>query len=457
LGFYLTESSGVKALPGLPTYSSDFLMKAGSAMASVSVDVSEDQQGPSLLSSPQRFRAIGAQDIWAIAEDDEVPHTSIIIPTRNEAGNIPQLLKRLDPVVRPYASEIIFVDDSEDATPDVIASLGSDFVRPVRLIHRRGAQRTGGLGGAVLEGMRSARGMWVVVMDGDLQHPPEVIPQMLGTAIEQRLDLVIANRYCEGGSAGSFSPIRLLTSRGSTWAAKAMFPHRLRRVDDPMTGFFMIRRDVLDLNALRPNGFKILLEIVARTPSLHIGSVPFTFGERLAGESKASLREGLHFLSLLCTLRFGNNFARFLQFGLVGVSGLLVNTLLLAFLTEAMGIFYMMSLILATQGSTLWNFLLSEHVVFGDKHRHEGEMRRAGSFFAMNNVALLARGPMVFGLTSLLGFNYLVSNVLSMAVLLVARYALADSIIWKNSPNDPPLATATASFTGISPDGDPLS
>jgi putative flippase GtrA len=130
---------------------------------------------------------------------------------------------------------------------------------------------------------------------------------------------------------------------------------------------------------------------------------------------------------------------------------------LLAFYTEALGIFYMMSLILATQGSTLWNFLLSEHIVFGDKHRHEGEMRRAGSFFAMNNVALLARGPMVFGLTSLLGFNYLVSNVLSMAVLLVARYALADSIIWKNSPNDPPLATATASFTGISPDGDPLS
>jgi dolichol-phosphate mannosyltransferase len=235
-----------------------------------------------------------------------------------------------------------------------------------------------------------------------------------------------------------------------------MFPHRLRRVDDPMTGFFMIRRDVLDLDILRPNGFKILLEIVARTPSLNIGSVPFTFGERLAGESKASLREGLHFLSLLCTLRFGAGFSRFLQFGLVGVSGLVVNTLLLAFYTETVGIFYMLSLILATQGSTLWNFLLSEHVVFGDIHRHKGEMRRAGSFFVMNNVALLARGPMVFGLTSLLGFNYLVSNVASMAVLLIARYALSDSIIWKNPPADPSLATASASFSGITQDGDSI-
>lgn len=422
-------------------------------MAALPVRHTQETRSPSLLSDSQRSHPPDEGDVRPLTEEDEIPHTSIIIPTRNEAGNIEQLLERLEPVVQPYSCEIIFVDDSDDSTPDVITSIGNDFARPVRLIRRQGEQRTGGLGGAVLEGMRAARGLWLVVMDADLQHPPETIPEMLQAATSESLDLVIANRYGQGGSADSFSPVRLLTSRGSTWVAKTMFPRRLRRVDDPMTGFFMVRRGALDLSALHPNGFKILLEIVARTPALQIGSVPFTFGERHAGESKASLREGMHFLSLLCTLRFGPSFVRFVQFGLVGVSGLVVNTLVLAFATEILGIFYMMSLILATQGSTLWNFLLSEHLVFDDLHPHKGELRRAGSFFAMNNIALLARGPMVFGLTSMLGFNYLISNIISMAALLIARYALSDSVIWKAPQLDTSLAAATASSAGH--DGDP--
>lgn len=384
-----------------------------------------------------------------------VPNISIIIPTRNEAENIAQLLQRLDPIVRSHAAEIIFVDDSEDATPDVIESAGARYVRPVRLIHRAAEQRAGGLGGAVLEGMRSARGQWLVVMDGDLQHPPEVIPHMLQEATDRSLDLVLANRYCEGGSATSFSPVRLVTSRGSTWAAKAAFPNRLRQVDDPMTGFFLIRRASLDINVLRPNGFKILLEIVARTPNLQIGSVPFVFGERFAGESKASLKEGVRFLSLLYTLRFGTSFSRFIQFSLVGVSGLVVNSALLAFWTETVGMYYMMSLILATQGSTLWNFFLSERVVFHDLHHQGGEMGRGAMFFVMNNVALLARGPMVFCLTSLLGINYLFSNVLSMVALLVVRYALSDSLIWRTQPADMTLATTT--LPGLAQEGEATS
>lgn len=367
---------------------------------------------------------------------------SIIVPTRNEAGNVEKLLERLNPVVMGQNAEIIFVDDSEDSTPDVINRSAIDYVRPVRLIQRSPDQRTGGLGGAVLEGMRAARGEWMVVMDGDLQHPPEVIPQMMEKAANATLDLVIANRYCDGGSATTFSPVRMLTSRGSTLAAKLFFPHRLRNVDDPMTGFFLVRRAALDLNALQPNGFKILLEIVARTPSLRIGSVPFEFGERFAGESKASIKEGLRFINLLMTLRFGTGLSRFFQFTAVGVSGLVVNTLFLAFWTEVVGLFYMLSLLLATQGSTLWNFLLSERVVFHDLHDRGGQFSRGAMFFMMNNIALLARGPIVYYLTSLLGFNYLVSNVLSMVVLLIVRYALADSLIWRLRPGKATLAAA---------------
>jgi putative flippase GtrA len=176
------------------------------------------------------------------------------------------------------------------------------------------------------------------------------------------------------------------------------------------------------------------------TPS----SVPFQFGERYAGQSKASLREGMRFLNLLLSLRFGPRFTKFSQFGLVGVSGLLVNSLLLAFWTETAGLYYMLSLVLATQGSSLWNFFLSEYWVFKRANNHRGsQVSRGAMFLAMNNVALLARGPMVFLFTSFLGVNYLISNVASMAVLLLIRYAVADSLIWKLGPAEAVVASAT--------------
>jgi dolichol-phosphate mannosyltransferase len=369
---------------------------------------------------------------------------SIIIPTRNEAGNIAQLLRRLEPIVRTRSVEIIFVDDSTDETPQTIDDAASTYVRPIRLIHRLPGQRTGGLGGAVLEGMRAARGHWLIVMDGDCQHPPELIPQLLQDALDQSSDVVVASRYCANGSASSFSLARSLFSRGSTLAAKTVFPGRLRNVDDPMSGFFLVRRGALDLATLQPNGFKILLEIVARTPNLHISSVPFQFGERYAGESKASLREGIRFLNLLLSLRFGPRFTKFSQFGLVGVSGLVVNSALLAFATETLGLYYMLSLVLATQGSSLWNFFLSENWVFKRVSNHRGtKLGRGAMFLMMNNVALLARGPLVFLLTSFLGVNYLISNVTSMAVLLLIRYAVADSLIWKLGPAEAVIASTT--------------
>lgn len=369
---------------------------------------------------------------------------SVIIPTRNEAGNIPFLLDKLRPVLARWPSEIIFVDDSEDDTPSVIRHERETYDLPVHLIHRPKGSRAGGLGGAVVEGMRAARGTWMIVMDGDLQHPPEIIPSLVEEGINGNRDLVVANRYCKGGDAHSFSVPRLLLSKGSTFAAKTFFPARLRDIDDPMTGFFAVRRGAVDLESFRPNGFKILLEIAARTPHLSVGSVPFHFGERHAGESKASLREGLRFISLLCTLRFGQGFTRFASFGVVGISGLVVNTVLLALWTDLVGLYYMFSLVLAAQGSSLWNFFFSEHVVFSAVHRREGEIGRAAMFLIMNNLALIARGPIVYCLTSIVGINYLVSNVLSMVALLLVRYAVADSFIWKPRQAKQPLVHGLA-------------
>jgi len=197
-----------------------------------------------------------------------------------------------------------------------------------------------------------------------------------------------------------------------------------------MTGFFLVRKSAINIEALRPRGFKILLEILVRSPGLHVAEVGFHFGERHAGQSKASLEEGKHYLSHLWQLRFGEGALHFTLFMLVGISGLLVNTLLLALATEIFGLHYLTSALLATQGSTLWNFALTERWVFADRQRREGWVMRLVVFLLMNNLALTLRGPMLYLLTSLMGIHYLISNLISLAALTVVRYAVADNLIW---------------------------
>jgi putative flippase GtrA len=159
------------------------------------------------------------------------------------------------------------------------------------------------------------------------------------------------------------------------------------------------------------------------------------------------MAEGWSYLKLLVGLRFTPATMRLVRFGLVGVSGLVVNSLVLAFATEGLGIYYLYSLLIATQCSTLWNFLLSEYWVFGRDERR-GRLSRGGLFFAMNNVALGLRGPMVYVLTSLLSVNYLVSNVVSLLVLMLLRFALADRVIWGTSKAASSYATVPATTEG---------
>jgi len=338
--------------------------------------------------------------------------------------------------------EIIFVDDSTDDTPDAIEALRGHYRPETILIHRPEQQRGDGLGGAVVRGLRAARAPWVCVMDADLQHPPELLPRMLAATEEDSVDLVVASRYCGGGEANSFGRLRATISQGSTNVARAMFPNRLRNVTDPMSGFFLVRRDAINLEALQPNGFKILLEIIGRSPGLRTTEVPFQFGTRHAGESKASLREGLRFFQLLLGLRLGPGALRLARFGLVGISGLVVNAMVLGFATEMLGVFYLLSALIATQASTLWNFGLSEAWVFGRRHSSQGRPRRLAMFLIMNNAAFALRGPMIIALTSILGIHYLASNLLSLIALMILRYVVADRFIWASPQHAPSLETS---------------
>jgi dolichol-phosphate mannosyltransferase len=239
---------------------------------------------------------------------------TVVVPTRNERDNVGPLLKRIERVRPELRMEVLFVDDSTDDTPCVISEQAARSSREVLLIHRRENERTGGLGGAVQTGLIAARSDLVCVMDADLQHPPELIGALVDEAASSNADVVVASRYCSRSDVGELSAFRLALSRGSVTAAKLLFPRRLRRISDPMSGFFLIRRSAIDVKALQPKGFKILLEIVLAGRRLSTSEVPFRFGERRAGVSKACVREGVRYIRRLLEIRVGDRMLRFSAF-----------------------------------------------------------------------------------------------------------------------------------------------
>jgi putative flippase GtrA len=269
-------------------------------------------------------------------------------------------------------------------------------------------------------------------MDGDLQHPPEVIPQLLERAQSKGATLVAASRLRAGGSVEGLSPRRRFVSYALAATSRVAFPKRLHEVTDPLTGFFLVRRDLLDLDSLQPEGFKILLEILVRTPSLLIAEVPFAFGARQHGESKANTGEVVRLAKQMFKLAVATR-RHLLSFLAVGATGILVNSLLLFLFTDLFNVHYLLSAILATEGSTAWNFAWTEAWVFRDRPQEGSIWARAGAFFLINNLLLLLRGPMLAVIVEGLGVHYLVANLVTIALLTLLRFAVADRLLWRTS------------------------
>lgn len=224
---------------------------------------------------------------------------ALVIPTFHEAGNILPLLGRVRPALDrcgiPY--EVIIVDDeSGDGIEELVTGISADDPR-VRLIVRHGER---GLAGAVLRGWAGTHASHLAVMDADLQHPPELLPQ-LWAAMETGADLAVGSRYASGGSLGGWNAARHFISRVSIWMTLPVQRSGLR-ARDPMSGFFIVRRECLDGIALQKSGFKILLEILARAHLRSVVEVPFTFGTRQAGQSKAGARIAIEYVLLLLRL-----------------------------------------------------------------------------------------------------------------------------------------------------------
>ncbi|MEU7060018.1 glycosyltransferase family 2 protein [Streptomyces sp. NPDC046197] len=362
----------------------------------------------------------------------EIPEpgaVTIVVPTFNESANIRELLRRItESVPSRLPCEVVFVDDSTDDTPQVIGQAAQDCPFPVTLLHRR--EPVGGLGGAVVEGMKAASSDWIVVMDGDLQHPPALVPELVGTGERTGAGLVVASRYVKGGSrAGLAGSYRVAVSRGATWLTKALFPGRLRGISDPMSGFFAIRRSVVSAEALKPLGYKILLELAVRCRPREVTEVPFVFQDRFAGESKSTAREGFRFLRHLLGLRTASPVARMVVFGLIGASGFVPNLLGLYAFT-VLGMHYVPAEIVANQLGVAWNFLLIEQLLFRDRRAHRRWWDRLGRFALLANADLVLRIPLIALFVDRLGMGALPATALALVTTFVLRFAGTEALVY---------------------------
>ncbi|WP_024519269.1 glycosyltransferase family 2 protein [Bradyrhizobium sp. Tv2a-2] len=251
------------------------------------------------------------------------PVLSVVVPTFNERENVRKLYGKLQVALKGIAWEVVYVDDnSPDTTWEVVRELAQQDGR-VRCIRRIGRR---GLSGACIEGILASCAPYVAVMDADLQHDETQLPKMLSLLQSGAAELVIGSRYIEGGSADSFNKHRASASALATEVAKRALGVE---VADPMSGFFMIRRDRFEQLApkLSTQGFKILLDVIATARGeLKTVEVPYTFGSRLHGESKLDSMVALDFLGLVLA-KLTNDVVslRFLLFAMVGGTGLFVH------------------------------------------------------------------------------------------------------------------------------------
>src|ERR687890_696543 len=318
---------------------------------------------------------------------------TLVIPTRNEAGNVPRLVRELGEALTGVDYRVVFVDDSTDETPAVIRDLSEEDGR-ISLIHRASAEQDGGLSTAVAAGMDAVanESEYTCVMDADLQHPPEKVRELLEKARSTGADAVVASRYVRGGNhAGLPGPVRKAISVGSKYLARMVFKEA-RKTSDPMTGFFLVRNEAISGIQFRPMGFKVLLEILVCAPELEVIEVPFDFQARNAGVSKATLRQGIEYLShILSLFWYVPSAGRLWKFLLVGASGVLVNMATLIVLAEYFDANKVIAWMFAVGLSILSNFLLNNAFTWRDI-RHSSRIHFFLRGVLAYPVAVMGRG-----------------------------------------------------------------
>jgi dolichol-phosphate mannosyltransferase len=357
------------------------------------------------------------------------PELSVVVPTFNERDNVVTLFRKLETALAGRAWEVIYVDDnSPDGTWDVVRALArkDSRVRCIRRIGRRG------LSGACIEGILASSAPCAAVIDADLQHDETQLSKMLALLQGGEADLVVGSRYIEGGSADSFDKQRADFSMLATSVAK-----KLLRVEiaDPMSGFFMIRRDRFEQLApqLSIQGFKILLDIVATARgSLRIKEIPYTFGSRLHGESKLDSMVALDFLGLVLAKLTGDVVSlRFLLFAMVGSLGLLVHLAVLFIALEAFNVPFPEAQACGALMAMTSNFLLNNFLTYRDQRlKGFGILRGLLLFYLVCSVGLIANVGVAFSVYDQEPIWWL-AGAAGALMGVVWNYAMSGLFVWR--------------------------
>jgi dolichol-phosphate mannosyltransferase len=290
---------------------------------------------------------------------------SIVIPTFNERSNVAELARRLDATLTGIQWEAIFVDDnSPDDTARVVRELSRKDGR-IRVVHRIGRR---GLSSACIEGMLASSAPYLAVIDADLQHDETLLPQMLDDLSKRDLDLVIGSRYISGGSVGEFAADRARISKLATALSRLVVQADLK---DPMSGFFMLRREVFmeAMPRLSGIGFKILLDILASAPRpLRFSERPYTFGTRHSGDSKLDSFVAWEFVMMLLDKTIGRYVpVRFVPFALIVGLGVFVHLAVLWLMFKIVGQSFEVGQSVAAIAAMTMNFFLNNLFTYRDR------------------------------------------------------------------------------------------
>ena len=366
---------------------------------------------------------------------------SLIIPTYNEHDNVTALVQRLGKALTNYNYEIIFIDDnSTDGTAELAESIKDKY--PLKVVVRKDKR---GLASAVVDGLSYTNGDTIAVMDADLQHPPAVVPELL-KAMEKGADIAIGSRYVTGGGCQGWSFTRRLISRGAIFLAHLLLP-ATRKVSDPMSGFFMFKKDVVANARLNPSGFKILLEILMMGKFQNVSEVPFTFVIRERGESKLNARQQVDYLKHIFSLmhRTGE-LVRFIKFCLVGGSGIGVNYGLYWILTRFAGFTPLddaatggiisgnLAMAISIETSIITNFLLNNYFTFAD--RNIGGIKAFISRLLNFNLICLIGGLIQIGVANLLAITFGIYDLIAIPIAIIVatmwNYLLNNWWTWRH-------------------------
>jgi dolichol-phosphate mannosyltransferase len=368
---------------------------------------------------------------------------SLVVPTYNESQNIQQLVRVLSGLLDhalPDNYELIVVDDdSPDRTWEVAQQLMPEF--PALRVMRRQTER--GLSTAVIRGWQAARGEVLGVIDGDLQHPPEVLLKLL-RSIQNGADLSVASRHIEGGGTSDWGIIRRFLSRGAQMLGLMILPNVVGRVSDPMSGYFMVRRSAIVDTLLQPYGYKILLEVIGRGRVDRIIEVGYVFQERKEGESKVTWRQYVEYLLHLAKLRsrgrvsrLSSSFqlGRFLRFGLVGFSGVFVDLAMFYVFRQVLGLPIARSTMLSAEVAVINNFLWNDVWTFGDISRGQpGKRKRLQRFLKFNLICLMGiilQALLVSLMHDFLNVNEFVAKLIAIAIVTFWNFWINLKLSWR--------------------------